>query len=202
MKKALLLMLTAMMILSTAACGKKDESSSASESSSSSVAEEQSSEDSSIEEESNEESVDDSSSEAENAAGDTMGQTLLQDFRDRTAADDTLNAQTLADAILTNPIIQFAGATMPVEQGLLTGFGNAEITGFKEGVMFAPAIGSIAFVGYVFELEDGTDAAAFMKTLEDNADPRWNICVEAEETIVEQAGNKVFFLMCPKSMEA
>lgn len=202
MKKALLLMLTAMMILSTAACGKKDESSSASESSSSLVAEEQSSEESSIEEESSEESVDESSSVSENTAGDTMGQTLLQDFHDRTSADDTLNAQALADAILTNPVIQFAGATMPVEQGLLTGFGNAEITGFKEGVMFAPAIGSIAFVGYVFELEEGTDAAAFMKTLEDNADPRWNICVEAEETIVEQSGNKVFFLMCPKSMEA
>jgi hypothetical protein len=40
-----------------------------------------------------------------------------------------------------------------------------------------------------------------MQTLKDNADPRWNICVEAEETVCEQVGNKVFFVMCPKSLE-
>lgn len=202
MKKVLLLILTATMILSTTACGRKDESSSAAEESTTSAADEQSAEESSVEEESSEESIEESSSEVENTAGDTVGQTLLQDFRDRTAADEAITSQALADALLTNPVIQFSGATMPVEQGLLSGFGNAEITGFSEAVMFAPAIGSIAFVGYIFELEETTDAAAFIKTLEDNADPRWNICVEAEETIVEQAGNKVFFLMCPKSLEA
>ena len=107
----------------------------------------------------------------------------------------------MADAILANPIIQFGGATMEVEAGLLTGFGNAEITGFNSGVMFAPMIGSIPFVGYVFELEDGADVDAFMQTLTDNADPRWNVCVEAEETVVENADNMVFFVMCPAQFE-
>ena len=67
--------------------------------------------------------------------------------------------------------------------------------------MFAPMIGSIPFVGYVFTLEEGADAAAFMQTLTDNADPRWNVCVEADETVVENADNMVFFVMCPAQFE-
>lgn len=130
----------------------------------------------------------------------TLGEILLADFTER-AANEAATAQEIADSLMTNPAILFGPVTMPVEQGMLTGFGNAEITGFKEGVTFAPMIGSIAFVGYVFDLEEGTDAAAFMQTLKDNADPRWNICVEAEETVCEQVGNKVFFVMCPKSLE-
>ena len=35
--------------------------------------------------------------------------------------------------------------------------GRLQIKGFKEGVMFAPMIGVIPFVGYVFDLADGTD---------------------------------------------
>jgi len=93
------------------------------------------------------------------------------------------------------------GGVVPVEEGFLTGFDNAEIKGFSSGHMFAPAIGTIAFVGYAFELAEGTDADAFVKMLKNSANPRWNICTEAEQTIVEKNGNKVFFLMCPKSLE-
>ena len=103
-------------------------------------------------------------------------------------------AQAIADALIANKVIEFAGATMPVEPGYLAGFSN-EISGFEQGVMFAPMIGSIAFVGYVFTV-DG-DAAVFEQTLLDNADPRWNICVEAGETVSAVSGNLVFFLMCP-----
>jgi len=131
------------------------------------------------------------------SGGDSMGQTLLADFQAQLQADPTASAQQIADTLLSNPVIEFAGATMPVEPGLLMGFGNAEITGFQEGVMFAPAIGSIAFVGYIFVLEDGADADAFIQTLSANAEPRWNICVEAEETVIDSVGNTVFFLMCP-----
>ena len=148
--------------------------------------------------------VEDENTDADNggaaAVDGTLGEILLADFTER-AANETATAQEIADGLMTNPAILFGPVTMPVEQGMLTGFGNAEITGFKEGVTFAPMIGSIAFVGYVFDLEEGTDAAAFMQTLKDNADPRWNICVEAEETVCEQVGNKVFFVMCPKSLE-
>ena len=40
-----------------------------------------------------------------------------------------------------------------------------------------------------------------MQTLTDNADPRWNVCVEAEETVVENSDNMVFFVMCPAQFE-
>ncbi len=127
----------------------------------------------------------------------TVGEKLLADFR----ADSTGTAQEIADRLLTNEVIEFMGAAMPVEEGLLSGFDNAEIKGFKEGVMFAPMMSSIAFVGYIFELPEDADVEAFKTTLKDSANLRWNICVEAEELIVENEGNKVFFLMCPKSFE-
>lgn len=138
---------------------------------------------------------------AADVTGDTLGQTLLSVFLNETSANAAATAQELADKLITNEAILFAGGFMPVEPGLLTGFGNAEITGFKEGAVFMPMIGTIPFVGYIFTLEDGADTESFIKLLTDNADPRWNICTEAEETVVESAGDKVFFLMCPKSLE-
>ncbi|MBR5868377.1 MAG: hypothetical protein IKZ21_02920, partial [Clostridia bacterium] len=130
---------------------------------------------------------------------DTLGNALLTDFEERKEANDGITAQELADALITNEKILFAPATMPVEPGFLSGF-SSEITGFSEGVMFAPMIGSIAFVGYIFEVDGDVDA--FMETLKSNADPRWNICVEAEETVVGNVGNTVFFVMCPTALEA
>lgn len=127
----------------------------------------------------------------------TVGQVLKDDFLAQVDANADATAQEIADALIANPIIPFAGATMPVEEGLLNGFGNTEVTGFSEGVMFAPMIGSIPFVGYVFTLEEGADAEAFMQSLKDSADLNWNICTAADEMTVEQSGNKVFFLMSP-----
>lgn len=139
----------------------------------------------------------DAGADTSDAAGDSMGQTLLADFRAQLEADPAASAQQIADTLLQNPVIKFAGASMAVEPGLLMGFGNAEIAGFKEAVMFAPVIGSIAFVGYVFILDEGTDPVSFTDNLSSNADPRWNICVEADETVVDYVGSTVFFLMCP-----
>ena len=62
-------------------------------------------------------------------------------------------------------------------------------------------IGSIPFVGYVFELEDASSVDSFISTLKDNADLRWNICVAADEMVTGSVGNKVFFVMCPTSLE-
>ena len=124
----------------------------------------------------------------------TLGDTLLSVFRanaDKSAAD-------IAAACITDEAIKFMGGTAPMEAGYLAGF-DAEITGFDSCTMFAPNIGTIPFVGYVFEVSG--DADAFVKTLKDNANPHWNICTEAEQTVCEKIGNKVFFLMCPKTLE-
>ena len=127
----------------------------------------------------------------------TVGEFLLKDFQENSEG----TAQEVADRLIQNEVLPFDAAAMPVEPGFLTGFDNAEITGFKEGVMFAPMMGTIPFVGYVFALEDGTDTEGFMQILKENANLRWNICTEAEEMIVKAEGNTVFFLMCPKSFE-
>lgn len=127
----------------------------------------------------------------------TVGEKLYAEFK----ANHEGTALEIAERIIGNEIIQFFGGAMAVEEGLLSGFDNFEVKGFKEGAMFGPMMGSIAFVGYIFTLEDGADVEAFKTGLKDNANLRWQICVQAEELIVENEGNTVFFLMCPKTFE-
>ncbi len=129
----------------------------------------------------------------------TAGNILLDDFKKRASGSSALS---IAEGIATNSIIPFMAGAMPVEPGYLAGFDNAEITGFKEGASFGPMIGSVPFIGYVFILEDGTDASAFISNLKSNANLRWNICVEAEEMVAGSSGNKVFFVMCNKDLNA
>ena len=127
----------------------------------------------------------------------TVGEFLLADFK----ANADKSAQEIADAVCANEILPFMPVVMPMEAGTMMGFDNAEITGFKECITFAPMVSTIPFLGYIFELEDGVDVDAFKTTLEENANLRWNICTEAEELVVDSEGNMVFFLMCPKSFE-
>ena len=129
----------------------------------------------------------------------TVGNTLLAAFK--SSAKDSASALSIAEKLISNEIIAFAGGAMPVEEGFLSGFDNTEIKGFKEGAMFAPMIGTIPFVGYVFTLAEGTSASDFIATLKGAANLRWNICTSAEEMVTGSVGNKVFFVMCPKSFE-
>ena len=144
--------------------------------------------------------TDTESAEGGEVAGETWGQTLLGVFNDAIAANPAATAEELANAVITHESILFMGGSMPMEAGAewMPGF-TAAPTGWKECVNFGPMMGSIAFVGYVFTLEDGADVDAFKATLSETADPRWQICVTADETIVENVGNTVFFLMCPFS---
>ncbi len=129
----------------------------------------------------------------------SVGNILLSDFKAK--ASSASSALSLAEALLANSVIGFSGGAMQVEPGFLTGFDNTEIKGFKEGAMFAPMIGTIPFVGYVFTLEDGANASDFISTLKSAANLRWNICTSADEMIAGSSGNKVFFVMSPKSFE-
>lgn len=141
------------------------------------------------------------------AAGDTdvpvvEGDTLSADLANvflPLAVEGGSDATTLAEAVIAD--LPFDAMVMPVEPGLLMGFGNVEITGFSEGVMFGPSISTIPFLGYVFQLEEGVDGEEFCQTLQEYCDLRWNICTEAEEVIAVQGGGYVFFLMCPSSLE-
>ncbi len=132
---------------------------------------------------------------------DTVGNILYADFEAR-AKNGNESAYALAEKLIANEIIPFMGGATEVEPGLLAGFGNTEITGFKSGASFGPMMGSIAFIGYIFELENGADASAFIAKLRSNADLRWNVCVSADQMVSGYIGNKVFFVMCPKHFEA
>ena len=182
MRKLLLIALTTAMMMAVTACGGEKEK----EQETTTV-----SEDAGAENATGDSNAGDSESEG------TIGEVLYEDFKSK--ANGT--AQEIADGLLQNSVIQFMPASMPVEPGFLNGFDNAEIKGFKEGVMFGPAMGTMPFIGYIFTLEDGADVDAFKTTLKDSANLRWNICTEAEEMVVESEGNTVFFLMCPKSFE-
>lgn len=128
----------------------------------------------------------------------TVGAMMAEEFKDCYEGKTALE---IAEALATSSTLPFSGAAMEVEEGFLSGFDNFEVKGFKEGAMFAPMMGTIPFVGYVFTLDEGADVEAFMETLEDNANLRWNVCTEAEEMTVENEGNVVFFLMSPKAFE-
>ena len=131
----------------------------------------------------------------------TTGTMLAQVFEEQVKADADLDLTSLGDKLMNDAGLPITGEATPVEPGLLMGFGNDEITGFSEGVMFAPVISTIPFVGYLFRLDAGTDGDAFVQTLKAQANPRWNICTEADETVVRREGDLVFFVMCPQSMD-
>lgn len=130
----------------------------------------------------------------------SVGNALLGEFK--TIATSTKDALSIAEKLASSKnLSQISAGAIAVEEGYLTGFDNAEIKGFKEGAMFAPMIGTIPFVGYVFVLADGQDAASFISTLKSSANLRWNICTSADEMIAGNVGNKVFFVMSPLKFE-
>ena len=131
----------------------------------------------------------------------TLGGKLWAAFEAAQAANPSATAEEMANILATNENIPFMCGAMPIEPGFLAGFGEYEVTGFEQGAVYMPMIGSIPFVGYIFDLADGADVAAFIQSLEENCNPRWNICVTAEQTVVGSKGNRVFFLMCPENLE-
>lgn len=176
MKKIISLILVFVMLLSLAACGSKQEAETPA------VPEEPAETEAPV--------------QSEEPGGErTMGLVLRDEFRNLVSGGMS-SPQEIADGLLSNSIIEFSGASAPMEEGYLAGF-SAEIHGFEEAVMFGPAIGSIPFVGYIFSLADAAEAEGFTENLLANADPRWNICVEADETVADYEGNLVFFVMCP-----
>ncbi len=207
MKKLLLSALALTLTMSMVACGSPEEPSEgtsseapvATEAPATPEATEAPVED--VEGEQSDEVVEGETTEGE-VSGETLGNMLLADFNAALTEDASLDATALAEKLCANEMASLIGpVTMPVEPGFLMGFNNYEVTGFEEGVMFAPMIGSVPFVGYVFTLPADADADAFVTGLKDNADLRWNICVEADELVAEANGNKVFFVMCPTKIE-
>lgn len=125
---------------------------------------------------------------------DTVASKLYELFETEIATTDDINevANKLIEAEYFKEVSM---TTMEVEPGWLNGFEN-EIKTFNNGVIFAPMIGTIPFVGYIFETDD---TELLIDELEANALLNWNICTTADEMLVKAHGNYVFFVMSPYS---
>lgn len=128
----------------------------------------------------------------------TPAGTLAEAFKEA-AKDSNASAEDLANTLSTNEIIPFMAMAMPLEaDSWFPGF-TENPTGFTSAASFGPAISTIPFIGYVFEV-DG-DAEAFAKSLDSITDLGWNVCTRADEKKTEIVGNKVFFVMAPNTFD-
>lgn len=132
---------------------------------------------------------------------DDMGKGMISQFKELMAEDANTSTDAIGNALCENSMFEMAMAAMPVEEGLLTGFDDAEIKGFKEGTMFSPIIGSIPFVGYIFRVDDETNVSDFVNELKEKANLRWNICTEADQMLVTNVDKTVLFVMYSTSEE-
>lgn len=96
-------------------------------------------------------------------------------------------------AKLIAPVTEFVCEVRKVEEGYLMEF-TEDVKGFKNGYAIGPIVGSIPYVSYIFEADD---AEAFADSLKATANPRWNICTEANEPVIKVKDNYVFLTMCP-----
>lgn len=183
MKKVLAILMALVMVLALAACSKAPVT----------------------EETSTEADVQNAVEETSEAAvsGETVAQSLANEFK-ALAATET-DALVIGEKLAQNAAVSAISLTameMELEENYLQGFDNYEVTGFDKCIMVAPMISTLPFISYVFTLSEGTDADAFVKGLEDNANLRWNICTQADEMAAVAEGNLVFFVMAPTSFEA
>ena len=107
--------------------------------------------------------------------------------------DEADNIFELAQTIKDSLDVVYNLEASYVNPGYLPGFVQ-DITGFEEGILIAPTVGTIPFVCYIFKTDN---VEALKANLEKFADMRWNICTEADEQIVDSKGNYVLFAMVP-----
>lgn len=127
----------------------------------------------------------------------TTPATILAEEFESTIKDNKSVVE-VAEKLSENKVL---GTSMVVEEktpkDFLNGF-DEKIENFKEAAVIQPMIGSIPFVAYVFETDDTEKLESELK---EKANPRWNICTEADETVVKVVDNYVFFVMSPNSFE-
>ena len=143
--------------------------------------------------------TEETTAEETTAAELTVAGTLAAAFKEE-AAKEGATTNSIATALSTNAVVAFPPMVEDMPEGFLNGF-TQDITGFTSCTAFVPMMSTIAFVSYVFELSEDADKDAFIATLNESADLRWNICTEAEEKLAETEGNFVYFVMAPLSFD-
>ena len=136
------------------------------------------------------------------AAAGGMSARLRRAFEEAAADEPGSDLRELAEEIADECDFPFEVTVTDAAEGPLAGFGDTAVEGFSEGVMFAPTVSTIPFIGYVFRAEDEAAAKALLSKLSENADLRWNVCTEAETVVSEQIGNVAFFAMTAEAFDA
>ena len=147
--------------------------------------------------------TDDAAIVTPNVDKETLGYVFFEKFIELKKADPSKTAETIAGEIMATKlgtVVQMP-MVMPVEPGYLTGFAG-EFDGFSSAAVFTSGMMGVAFCGYVFDLAEDADVAAFIKRVEENVDPRWNGCTEAEMTAIGAYENSVFLIMCQTKIPA
>lgn len=126
-------------------------------------------------------------------------QKLIDRFNDYMATGSDFSAESIAYYICGVEGFPLDLDAVPAEKGWLAGLD--EFDQFEEAAQFAPMIGSIPFVGYVFVIDNSVDADDFIADLESRANLRWNVCTEADliltQSFTDDTKNVVMFVMCP-----
>lgn len=189
MKKIITLVLSLTMVLALVACG--SETSTTTETSAS-VSTETTVENNTSTPEG---SVEDNNGSNDVNTGDSIGSTVYSLF---TAAVDAGKKGEEITVAIAEGFDEVGLMPMPLTEGYIPGF-DADVTGFANCYSANPMISTIPFVCYVFELNTTDEAAlnTFLEGLKAIANPRWNVCTEAEEVITNVYGGYVFYGMFP-----
>ena len=129
----------------------------------------------------------------------TVAQSMVDAFAELAKVENA-TAESIANTLATNETLAFMTMAQKMEPGNLAGL-KEEVKDFEDCYFVGPAIGSIPFVAYVFDLADDADANAFAANLESLHDLRWNICVTADQMLTAVEGDLVFFIMAPNAFE-
>lgn len=114
------------------------------------------------------------------------------------AAKEQSDIMSIATAMMQDGAIPYSLDVFEIEQGAyLNGF-SAEPDGYSRGVCFCPFIGTIPFVGYLFESDNPQQLFSSLKA---NAMLDWNICTQADEIVSGIDGSRVLFVMTPSSFD-
>ena len=137
---------------------------------------------------------------AANVSLEVLANNLMNKYVEVTDLETEFNKMMLdmdeADRIPFEEYLTYCLSVTPVEANSewLMGIEEAP-TGYSEAYCYQPSIMGVAFIGYVFRLEDGTNVESFKKALCDNAVFNWNICTFANTIVCENFENIVLFSM-------
>lgn len=204
MKKVLSISLTLALLCALTACGKNDSGNTDDQNKTPVVTESPTEAPTEPAEETDEptQAPDDAETDENKPAvsGESPAKTLYAEFQSIMADGEQHTCADIAEKLSQSEVLPFMPATMETSEGWINGF-DEEINGFKSAAFFGPMIGTIPFVGYVFELDANADVDAFTALLNEKSNLAWNVCTQADEKVCESEGNFVFFVMSPAQFE-